>query len=102
MGDNIAADIVLIETNNFKTNESLLTGESENILKDANFCSDDKMPLSERKNMCYAGTSATSGNARGIVVAVGGGTQMGKIANLLDAKSPKSPLEKIWNMWEKL
>ena len=94
MGDNIAADIVLIETNNFKTNESLLTGESENILKDANFCSDDKMPLSERKNMCYAGTSATSGNARGIVVAVGGGTQMGKIADLLDAKPPKSPLEK--------
>ena len=94
MGDNIAADMILLETNNFKTNESLLTGESENVLKDAGTTAHENTPIAERTNMCFAGTSATSGNAKGVVIAVGKDTQMGKIANLLDAKPPKSPLEK--------
>lgn len=94
MGDSVAADMLLIESNNLKTNESLLSGESQDVVKDAKMHSTESTPLAEKTDMCFAGTNVVCGNAKGIVVAVGQNTQMGKIAGLLSQKAPKSPLEK--------
>ncbi|MBQ8468187.1 MAG: calcium-translocating P-type ATPase, PMCA-type [Clostridia bacterium] len=94
MGDNVPADIKIFECNNLKVNESSLTGESEAVFKTSCKDTDQSTPISEREDMCFSGTSVAYGSGRGVVVAVGEHTQMGKIAGQLLEKQPKSPLEK--------
>jgi calcium-translocating P-type ATPase len=93
-GTKVAADIRLTETKNLTVDESLLTGESVDINKDALFLSDDpKLLLPERKNMLFAGTYISSGRGVGIVSDIGKNTEAGKIAQLLSKKSKaKIPL----------
>ncbi len=93
-GTKIAADVRLTETKNLMVDESLLTGESIDMYKDANFMSDDSsLLLPERKNMLFAGTYISSGRGMGIVSAIGKYTEAGKIAQLLSKKSEaKIPL----------
>jgi calcium-translocating P-type ATPase len=87
-GTKVAADVRLIETSNLTVDESLLTGESLDVTKDADFVSDNpKLLLSDKKNMLFAGTYISSGRARGVVTAIGGNTEAGKIAQLLSKKS---------------
>ncbi len=94
-GDFIPADIRLIETNNFKCDESTLTGESHAVFKNADAVLKDNTPLAEQENMCFKGTSCTYGTAKGIVVRVGKQTEMGKIAKFLSSSiKEKTPLEK--------
>ena len=93
-GDFVPADIILFESSNLKTNESALTGESCDVIKDHKFLQTDSTPLAEKSNMCFKGTSVTSGNGKGMVVAVGKNTEMGKISKLLNQKRDKTPLEK--------
>ncbi|MBR2908911.1 MAG: calcium-translocating P-type ATPase, PMCA-type [Clostridia bacterium] len=94
-GDYIPADIRLIETNNFKCDESPLTGESVAVLKNSNSFLKEQTPLAEQETMCFAGTNATYGSAKGIVVSVGKNTEMGKITKLItNTIKEKSPLEK--------
>ena len=93
-GTKVAADIRMIETNSLMVDESLLTGESVDVNKDALFISDnDKLLIPERKNMLFAGTYISSGRGMGIVTAIGKDTEAGKIAQLLSKKSKaKIPL----------
>ncbi|TNF44742.1 MAG: HAD family hydrolase [Epsilonproteobacteria bacterium] len=93
-GTKVAADVRMIETNNLMVDESLLTGESIDVNKDALFVSDNDMLLiPERKNMLFAGTYISSGRATGAVTAIGKDTEAGKIAQLLSKKSKaKIPL----------
>lgn len=94
-GDIVPADIRLIETNNVKCDESKLTGESIAVSKNHMEICSAHTPLAERYNMAYSGSLVTSGKARGVVVAVGNNTEIGKIANLLfKAKKEITPLQK--------
>lgn len=94
-GNHIPADIRIISCNNFACNESSLTGESNPVQKNNNLISSKNTPLSNQSNMCFSGTSVTSGTAKGIVVAVGKSTELGKIAKTLSSNlKEKTPLEK--------
>lgn len=93
-GSQVPADIRLIESNQLFVNESMLTGESVDVHKDALFISDDEnLPVGDRINMAYAGSYVSKGRAQGIVTAVALETEIGKIAELLaGASQPKAPL----------
>lgn len=92
-GDNIPADIRLISSYQFYTNESSMTGESNQRRKIAEKI-EGKRVLAERDNMAFMGTVATNGRALGVVVATGMDTELGKIAdNITSVETPKTPLE---------
>ncbi len=93
-GIKVPADIRLISTTDLQVNESLLTGESIEITKNANFISSNiNIPIGDRQNMLYAGSIVTKGRATGIVTDIGEQTEVGKIATLLSSsKTTKPPL----------
>lgn len=82
-GDKIPADARLIEAINLQTDEATLTGESVPVEKHTSPLSDDELPIGDRKNMVFAGTAATYGRGRAVVVATGMQTEFGRIARLL-------------------
>ncbi|HPN29362.1 MAG TPA: cation-translocating P-type ATPase [bacterium] len=92
---NIApADIRIIESFNLKSNESALTGESEEILKFSKKINETDIPLGDRKNMIYAGSAVTYGRGTGIVVNTGMNTELGKIASMIQSGDEiKTPLQ---------
>ncbi|KAG6623082.1 potassium/sodium efflux P-type ATPase, fungal-type [Phytophthora cinnamomi] len=81
-GDIVPADIRLIVSSDFKVNEMILTGESEDVLKkyDADMSRSEKLTAD---NMVFASTSVATGNATGVVVETGMKTRVGSIAALL-------------------
>lgn len=94
-GSIVPADLRLIESSNFKVAEASLTGESEAVEKFAEKVYSHPMPLAERGNMAYAGSVVEGGHAKGIVVAIGQQSELGKIASALkDTKKDLSPLQK--------
>jgi calcium-translocating P-type ATPase len=84
-GDKVPADIRIISSHNLQVNEAILTGESLPIEKNEKQVQREK-PLSERASMLYSGTFVTYGIARGLVVATGQSTEIGKISKLLSGK----------------
>ncbi|CRH03767.1 non-SERCA-type Ca2+-transporting P-ATPase, putative [Plasmodium relictum] len=88
-GDSISADLRLFEVIELKTNESLLTGESEDIKKTL-VAIDPTTPFAT--NLCFATTSVTNGCGKGIVISTGLETQVGKIASQLKRTSKGSKL----------
>ena len=80
----VPADLRLIQGINLATDEALLTGESIAISKkpDAIF-TDADMPIGDRTNLVYSGSSVTRGRGSGIVIATGMQTEVGQIAELL-------------------
>lgn len=91
-GIKVPADIRLIDEDDLQVDESLLTGESINVAKDATYVSSDvDEPIGDRKNMLYAGSMVTKGRARGVVTAVGNQTEVGKIASLLASSDMAKP-----------
>jgi len=92
-GDKISADLRIVESNNFMVDESILTGESIQVEKNNEIIDKDIIPLNSQSNMLFAGTNAVKGRAKAIVVAVGLNTEIGKIADSINAtKEEKSPL----------
>ena len=93
-GIKVPADIRLIDEDDLQVDESLLTGESIDVEKDATYISSEiDEPIGDRKNMLYAGSMVTKGRARGVVAAIGSQTEVGKIASLLaSADTAKPPL----------
>lgn len=83
MGDRIAADARLIEVANLQVEEAALTGESLPIEKHTAELAEANVPIGDRRNMVYAGTAATYGRGRAMIVATGMNTEFGKIAQLL-------------------
>lgn len=95
-GDIIPADCRIIESVALKTDESLLTGEVVGIEK--NDCKlNDDIPLAERTNMLYMGTSVVQGRAKAVVTATGTNTEMGKISSMLQSEPEETPLQKKLN-----
>jgi P-type Ca2+ transporter type 2C len=92
-GDKIPADARIIDDANLHTDEAPLTGESMPVTKNPRPLSGD-IGLGDRLNMLFAGTVATYGRGRAVVVATGMQTEVGKIAGLLEAaeKEP-TPLQ---------
>ncbi len=94
-GSIVPADLRLIETSNFKVSEASLTGESEPVEKFADYVYDKQIQLADRKNMTYAGSVVENGHAKGVVVAIGQESEIGKIAkSLSDTKKDMTPLQK--------
>ncbi len=92
-GDAVTADARLLHAAALQVAEAALTGESVPVTKDSAPVAAET-PLAERLNMVYAGTHVTAGRARGVVVATGMATEVGRIATLAEAATePKTPLE---------
>jgi Ca2+-transporting ATPase len=93
-GDRVAADARVVHTHGLEVDESVLTGESAPVGKDAHPVARDA-PLAERSSIVYAGTGATRGSALAVVTATGRATEQGRIAALVDdASPPVTPLQR--------
>lgn len=94
-GSIVPADLRLIECFSLKIDESSLTGESQEVEKNADRIYPEQVPIGERKNMAYRGTVVTCGRGLGVVVAIGKNTEFGKIALAIKEKEKTlSPLQK--------
>ena len=97
-GDSVPADCRVIESASMKIEEAALTGESVPVEKHADVLTlaagVDDVPLGDRKNMCYMGSTVVYGRGRAVVCGTGMNTEMGKIAGALaDAKEELTPLQ---------
>ncbi|MEN2983836.1 MAG: calcium-translocating P-type ATPase, PMCA-type [Dictyoglomaceae bacterium] len=94
-GEKIPADVRFFETHYLQVDESILTGESEAVRKDADFVGEGNLDLGEQYNMGFKGTYIMSGKGKGIVVGIGENTALGKIAKMLsEMKEEPTPLQK--------
>lgn len=92
-GDTIPADVRLTESHSLRLAEAALTGESLPVSKDTAPLK-GVVAIGDRMNMVFSGTAATYGRGRGIVVATGLRTEMGRIAKLLEeTPAERTPLQ---------
>ncbi len=96
-GGSVAADGVIVQSNDFSVNESILTGESFAVFKAA-------YKAENQENQIYSGTSVASGRAVATVTAVGNETKLGKIGKSIEQiEDEKTPLEiQIGNFVKKM
>lgn len=97
-GDAIPADCRIFECASMKIEEAALTGESVPVNKIVNALmghkEEDEVPLGDRKNMAYMGSTLVYGRGKAVVVSTGMNTEMGKIANAISlTQDGKTPLE---------
>jgi len=81
-GDKVPADLRLLETSSLSVQESILTGESVPVEKSLATVA-QAAPLGDRLDMVFSGTLIATGQARGVVVATGVRTQVGRISGML-------------------
>ena len=97
-GDQVPADGRLIECHSLKIEEAALTGESVPVTKQTEALGqvgERGVPLGDRKNMIYMGSSVSYGRGRAVIVGTGMSTEMGKIADVLAKTSEgETPLQK--------
>jgi magnesium-transporting ATPase (P-type) len=91
-GDKVPADLRLLEVHGLQVQEAILTGESVPVAKRSDPVAEEAA-LGDRCGMGFSGTLVTSGSARGVVVATGAATQIGRISGLLaDVEQLSTPL----------
>lgn len=98
-GDAVPADGRLIENASLKIEEAALTGESvpvNKVLETLGMADGQgDIPLGDRKNMCYMGSTVVYGRGKAVITETGMDTEMGKIAGALSAaKEEQTPLQK--------
>lgn len=97
-GDAVPADGRILESASLKIEEAALTGESVPVNKYAEILQSSEegkeIPLGDRKNMMYMGSTVVYGRGKAVVTDTGMNTEMGKIANALTlAEEGKTPLQ---------
>lgn len=96
-GDSVPADARIIECAGMKVEEAALTGESvpvNKVIEPLNENKNGDVPLGDRKNMVYMGSSVVYGRGKAVVTDIGMNTEMGKIADALSkAEGGKTPLQ---------
>ena len=93
-GDRVPADLRIIEATALEIDESVLTGESLPVWKDADAVDAADAGLADQHTMVFTGTHLTRGSARGIVVATGSSTALGEIAVDLAGTEAPTPLQR--------
>ena len=95
-GDAVPADGRLLESASLKIEEAALTGESVPVNKTAETISaQGDVPLGDRKNMCYMGSTVVYGRGSAVITATGMDTEMGKIAGVLArTEQEETPLQR--------
>ncbi len=92
-GARVPADARLCQSNGLQVDESLLTGESRPVHKDAGWTGPPETPQVERRNMLYAGATIVGGRAKALVIATGRDSAVGRLAiDVLAAPPGRSPL----------
>jgi magnesium-transporting ATPase (P-type) len=98
-GDKVPADLRLISVNGLQIQEAILTGESVPVEKSTRPV-DKAAPVGDRKCMAYSGTLVTSGLGRGVIVATGADTEIGRISGMLSTvETLTTPLLKQMNVF---
>ncbi len=93
-GTKVPADLRLFELTRLEINEAALTGESLGVRKDTTPVRSENPPLGDRRNTAFMGTLVLSGRGRGIVVATGGKTELGRISeHVAKVEAAPTPLE---------
>jgi Ca2+-transporting ATPase len=90
-GDNIPADLRIIESNDLLVDESALTGESLSVEKHAETLIEDDHSVD---NVAFMETDVSSGRGKGVVVEIGMDTQIGKIAGMIQEDDEDTPLQR--------
>ena len=94
-GDAVPADGRLLESASLKIEEAALTGESVPVNKAVEVIFGGDVPLGDRRNMCYMGSTVVYGRGRAVVTATGMGTEMGRIAGVLaQTEQEQTPLQR--------
>ncbi|MBR0446625.1 MAG: cation-translocating P-type ATPase [Oscillospiraceae bacterium] len=97
-GDSVPADGRIIENASLKIEEAALTGESVPVnkaLEVLGLGGQEDVPLGDRKNMCYMGSTVVYGRGKAVITATGMDTEMGKIAGALAATAEEqTPLQR--------
>ena len=93
-GDAVGADARLVQATSLRVQEASLTGESEAVLKDTATLR-AAAALGDRFDMVFKGTAVTQGSGRAVITATGMDTEMGRVAEMLEATGEEpTPLEK--------
>ena len=105
-GDSVPADGRIIESASMKIEEAALTGESvpvNKIINVLNLGGEKDVPLGDRKNMMYMGSTVVYGRGKAVITGTGMNTEMGKIADALsNAQSEETPLQMKLNQLSKI
>ncbi len=106
-GDSVPADCRIIESASLKIEEAALTGESVPVNKIIDILSlkkeEKEIPLGDRKNMAYMGSTVVYGRGRAVVIATGMNTEMGKIADAITkTEEGETPLQIKLNQLSKI
>lgn len=97
-GDLVAADVRITDSKSLKIQEASLTGESVPVDKFADITCVEDAVLGDRKNMAYSSGMVSYGRGKGVVVAVGMSTEVGKIASMLnETVNDPTPLQRQLN-----
>lgn len=91
----IPADARLVESDDLSVNESPLTGEAQPARKDARVVLEPDTGVPDRRNMVFRGTAVTGGSGAALVTAIGAGTEIGRVQELLGAvRPPETPIQR--------
>lgn len=95
LGNYVPADCRLIESNNLKIDESILTGETVPVLKDADAKLSANINDADMLNMAFATTIVVGGHAKAIVTSTGMNTRVGSIAKIIITdEAPQTPIQR--------
>ncbi len=96
-GDSVPADVRVLSEDELSTNDFALTGESNPTRKFVHAISAE-VPLGNRQNLCFMGTTVATGHGNAVVISTAMHTELGRIASLSqDTKHEDSPLQKEMN-----
>jgi calcium-translocating P-type ATPase len=90
-GDKIPADIRFVETTELRIDESMLTGESLPVAKQADIALPEETPMADRQTLGFAGSLVSRGRGMGVVVATGAASEIGRIASNVGGREKIKP-----------